>query len=203
MGSTCVCDDQVMNEIPGSAETGASLSQLERSLGRANANAEDASLWHWFAGMMEQSRIRWRSGTGRWLVSLDHKHLSTECDFDCAVRAAKAASECGAMVHPMHWRRSDAKDAAVWRWFSLFVGESLIRWHRMRDGWLAIVNHRRLSTEPTFALAIESAKVAWEARRLPVTVERRTRTVAPHSRGENGSAAVRLGTGNQSTRQRA
>lgn len=52
------------------------------------ANRDDAELWRWFCLMFEERRIRWcESGRG-WLVSVDHKHLATEPDFDAAVRNA-------------------------------------------------------------------------------------------------------------------
>jgi hypothetical protein len=62
--------------------------QTTRLEGQACANAEDASLWRWFAMLMEDPRIRWRNANDVWLVSVDHRHLSTERDFDGAIRAA-------------------------------------------------------------------------------------------------------------------
>ncbi|TCW78761.1 hypothetical protein C5O80_31205 [Burkholderia sp. SRS-46] len=52
------------------------------------ANEEDAELWRWFCGLYEDRRIRWcHSGRG-WLVTVDHRHVATEFDFDAAMRSA-------------------------------------------------------------------------------------------------------------------
>jgi hypothetical protein len=64
------------------------------------ANAEDAALWRWFALFVQESRIRWCYAQGCWLVSVDHKHLATECDFDQAIRDAKCAYETGQAERP-------------------------------------------------------------------------------------------------------
>lgn len=53
------------------------------------ANAEDADIWRWFAGLVEERRIRWCFADGSWLVSVDRRHLGTEASFDHAIRAAK------------------------------------------------------------------------------------------------------------------
>lgn len=53
------------------------------------ANEEDAALWRWFSGLLEEGRVRWCRSAGTWLVSVDHKHLATEENFDKAVRAAR------------------------------------------------------------------------------------------------------------------
>ncbi|SAL71667.1 hypothetical protein AWB69_08670 [Caballeronia udeis] len=53
------------------------------------ANEEDASLWRWFCGLYEEGRIRWRKAAEGWLVSVDHKHLATEMEFDAAIRVAR------------------------------------------------------------------------------------------------------------------
>jgi hypothetical protein len=52
------------------------------------ANEEDASLWRWFCGLYDEGRIRWCKAARGWLVSVDHKHLSTELEFDAAIRVA-------------------------------------------------------------------------------------------------------------------
>ncbi|MFM0616079.1 hypothetical protein PQR37_18595 [Paraburkholderia nemoris] len=53
------------------------------------ANTEDAALWRWFCLLFEEGRIRWCKSAAGWLVSVDHKHLSTEQSFDEAIRNAK------------------------------------------------------------------------------------------------------------------
>jgi hypothetical protein len=54
-----------------------------------HADKDDASLWRWFSALYEEGRIRWcRSALG-WLVSVDHKHLATEQDFDTAIRISR------------------------------------------------------------------------------------------------------------------
>lgn len=60
-----------------------------RSEAAQTANEVDAALWRWFSAAYEEGRIRWcQSGQG-WLVSVDHKHLATERDFDTAIRMAR------------------------------------------------------------------------------------------------------------------
>ena len=63
---------------------------VARLQGLAIANAEDASLWRWFSLMFQDSRIRWCLAHGKWLVSVEHRHVATEASFDEAIRAAKA-----------------------------------------------------------------------------------------------------------------
>jgi hypothetical protein len=46
----------------------------------------DATLWRWFSDLYEEGRIRWCRSAQGWLVSVDHKHLATEPDFDAAIR---------------------------------------------------------------------------------------------------------------------
>ncbi|SOE91437.1 hypothetical protein SAMN05446927_8361 [Caballeronia arationis] len=53
------------------------------------ANEEDAFLWRWFCGLYDEGRIRWCKSAQGWLVSIDHKHLATEHDFDAAIRMAR------------------------------------------------------------------------------------------------------------------
>jgi hypothetical protein len=54
------------------------------------ANEEDASMWRWFGALYEEGRLRWCRSYQGWLVSVDHRHLATEADFDSAIRAARA-----------------------------------------------------------------------------------------------------------------
>lgn len=71
------------------------------------ANAEDASLWRWFAYLLEERRIRWRWQFNSWLVYVDRTHVATEETFDRAVREAKATADARdwnlmqSKVHPI------------------------------------------------------------------------------------------------------
>ncbi|MDR5777311.1 MULTISPECIES: hypothetical protein [unclassified Caballeronia] len=60
-----------------------------RSQAARHADREDASLWRWFCELYEEGRIRWCKAPKGWLVSVDHRHLATEPDFDTALRAAQ------------------------------------------------------------------------------------------------------------------
>ncbi|KAA0998011.1 hypothetical protein FVF58_46455 [Paraburkholderia panacisoli] len=62
--------------------------QIRQSAANA-ANAEDADIWRWFAGLVEERRIRWCFADGRWLVSVDHRHVATDENFDHAIRTAR------------------------------------------------------------------------------------------------------------------
>jgi hypothetical protein len=53
------------------------------------ADKDDATLWRWFSGLYDEGRIRWCRSAQGWLVSVDHKHLATEPDFDAAIRASR------------------------------------------------------------------------------------------------------------------
>jgi hypothetical protein len=55
------------------------------------ANREDATMWRWFCNLYDEGRIRWCRANDFWLVSIDHKHLATEQDFDDAMRSACAS----------------------------------------------------------------------------------------------------------------
>ena len=52
------------------------------------ANEADASLWRWFCNLYQEGRIRWCRSSYGWLISIDHKHLATDDDFDAALRNA-------------------------------------------------------------------------------------------------------------------
>ena len=56
------------------------------------ANAEDADIWRWFAALVEDRRIRWCLADGSWLVSVDHRHVATDENFDQAIRVARRHS---------------------------------------------------------------------------------------------------------------
>jgi hypothetical protein len=62
---------------------------FERLVAAKTANEDDASLWRWFSMLYDDGRIRWCKSAHGWLVSVDHKHLSTEPDFDMAIRVAR------------------------------------------------------------------------------------------------------------------
>lgn len=68
------------------------LSQQIRRSAAIAANAEDADIWRWFAGLVEERRIRWCLADGSWLVSVDHRHVATDADFDQAIRVARRVS---------------------------------------------------------------------------------------------------------------
>lgn len=63
-------------------------SQQTRDRAASAANADDAAVWRWFSDLVEEHRIRWIFANGGWLVSVDHRHLSTEKNFDQAIREA-------------------------------------------------------------------------------------------------------------------
>lgn len=72
-----------------------------------SANRDDAALWRWFCLMYEDRRLRWCASGSGWLVSVDHRHLATEFDFDAAIRSARdrfQTNELGAAKQ--HMRRS-------------------------------------------------------------------------------------------------
>ncbi|NIF78050.1 hypothetical protein F3J20_11680 [Paraburkholderia sp. Cy-641] len=64
------------------------------------ANADDAQLWRWFCELFEEGRLRWCKAAAGWLVSVDHRHLSTEETFYDAVRLAKARFDSGVRRTP-------------------------------------------------------------------------------------------------------
>ena len=53
------------------------------------ADKEDARVWRWFSELYEEGRIRWCRSAQGWLVSVDHRHLATEADFDAAIRVSR------------------------------------------------------------------------------------------------------------------
>jgi hypothetical protein len=63
-----------------------------RALAAACANAEDASVWRWFSGLLESGKIRWCLSHDGWLVTVNHRHVATAASFDDAIRTAKALS---------------------------------------------------------------------------------------------------------------
>lgn len=53
---------------------------------------------------------------------------------------------------------ANAEDASLWRWFSLMVQDSRIRWCLARETWLVSVDHRHVATETSFDDAMRAAK---------------------------------------------
>ena len=64
-----------------------------KASGAATANAEDARVWRWLSPLIEERRIRWTLANGKWLVSVDNRHVATHQNFDCAIRIAIEAVE--------------------------------------------------------------------------------------------------------------
>jgi hypothetical protein len=60
-----------------------------RSEAAARADKDDARLWRWFSELYEGGRIRWCRSSQGWLVSVDHRHLATDKDFDTAIRISR------------------------------------------------------------------------------------------------------------------
>jgi hypothetical protein len=76
------------------------------------ADKEDATLWRWFSEMYEDGRIRWCRSAQGWLVSVDHRHLATEADFDAAIRIARERHFSG-KPRRNHLRRSSVTHGAI------------------------------------------------------------------------------------------
>jgi len=74
------------------------------------ANAADASIWRWFALLLEERRIRWCCSGDRWLVSVDNRHVATDSSFDKAIRIAKDNVE--GLTRPASQRPARSKRAA-------------------------------------------------------------------------------------------
>jgi hypothetical protein len=66
------------------------MMQCEREKAAAVANADDASIWRWFSGLLEERRIKWRCSFNTWIITVDRKQLAVECTFDDAIRLAKS-----------------------------------------------------------------------------------------------------------------
>lgn len=73
--------------------------QPERDRAANEANADDAALWRWFCELFEEGRLRWCRSANGWLVSVDHKHLSTEDNFYDAIRVARSRGKGGPASH--------------------------------------------------------------------------------------------------------
>jgi hypothetical protein len=79
-----------MNQLPPNK-----IAKSAREQAANAANTEDAALWRWFCLLFEEGRLRWCKSAAGWLVSIDHKHLSTEQTFDEAIRSAKQRFSAG------------------------------------------------------------------------------------------------------------
>lgn len=53
---------------------------------------------------------------------------------------------------------ANEEDAILWRWFSLLLQDSRIRWCMAHGNWLVSVDHRHVATEATFDEAMRAAK---------------------------------------------
>ncbi|MBR8175878.1 hypothetical protein [Burkholderia ambifaria] len=73
--------------------TGCDAISEARMVAAATANADDASVWRWFAAMLEERRIRWRFMFDAWVVHVDRKEVAIEPSFYEAIRSAKYESE--------------------------------------------------------------------------------------------------------------
>ncbi|SAK91684.1 hypothetical protein AWB75_06458 [Caballeronia catudaia] len=79
------------------------LGEGARTQAANRANQEDADLWRWFCLAYQEGRIRWCKSSQGWLVSVDHKHLATEQDFDVAIRQARSRLMAGKRYKPKVW----------------------------------------------------------------------------------------------------
>jgi len=80
-----------------------------RAAAALTANAEDASIWRWFALLLEERRIRWCCSGERWLVSVDNRHVATDSSFDKAIRIAQDNVE--GLARPVSKRPARSKRA--------------------------------------------------------------------------------------------
>ena len=99
--------DTVTNRMNTSIESGT------RAAAASVANRDDAELWRWFCLMYEDGRIRWCATSYGWLVSVDHKHLATETDFDTAIRSARQRFESGRRCAPGRRRSATATPVVI------------------------------------------------------------------------------------------
>lgn len=73
-------------------------------------------------------------------------------------------------LRPIHNSRlqgraiANAEDAELWRWFSLLVHDSRIRWIHAHEGWLVSIDHRHVATESSFDEAMRSAMLRFKER---------------------------------------
>lgn len=69
------------------------MMQRARNKAAVTANADDASIWRWLSGLLEERRIKWRYSFDTWIVIVDRRQLAAERSFDRAIRAAKMSDQ--------------------------------------------------------------------------------------------------------------
>ncbi len=57
---------------------------------------------------------------------------------------------------------ANAEDASLWRWFSLMLQDTRIRWCVAHGNWLVSVEHRHVATEASFDEAMRAAKARFD-----------------------------------------
>ena len=57
---------------------------------------------------------------------------------------------------------ANAEDATLWRWFSLLLQDSRIRWVLAHERWLVSIDHRHVATEASFDEAMRAAKARFD-----------------------------------------
>ena len=57
---------------------------------------------------------------------------------------------------------ANTDDASLWRWFSLLLQDSRIRWCLAHGNWLVSIDHRHMATEASFDEAIRAAKARFD-----------------------------------------
>ncbi|WP_241018894.1 hypothetical protein [Paraburkholderia sp. Tr-20389] len=58
---------------------------------------------------------------------------------------------------------ANTEDASLWRWFSLLLQDSRIRWCLAHGNWLVSIDHRHMATEPSFDEAMRAAKARFDS----------------------------------------
>lgn len=58
---------------------------------------------------------------------------------------------------------ANTEDASLWRWFSLLLQDSRIRWRLAHGNWLVSIDHRHMATEASFDEAIRAAKARFDS----------------------------------------
>ncbi|MGT2475112.1 hypothetical protein [Paraburkholderia terrae] len=57
---------------------------------------------------------------------------------------------------------ANTEDATLWRWFSLMLQDTRIRWRHAHGNWLVSIDHRHVATEATFDEAMRAAKARFD-----------------------------------------
>lgn len=58
---------------------------------------------------------------------------------------------------------ANTEDAILWRWFSLLLQDSRIRWRLAHGNWLVSIDHRHMATEASFDEAMRAAKARFDS----------------------------------------